>query len=239
MHWGNEFSVAGPLMRTIFLNSTLWLFFMLGAIKSLSLKKWSSKEDLIAISIILFCFLFTVKTPYRTYYLLIYPVMSIIAADSLFYYFKKHKVVLKFIILFSVLPQMAILFIQSGLPGTLKINEFAKGQILSAPIIHNNDQLKKIEYVLSLTDSNDLVYDGDIQFNIFRKDLDFFWYSVRKETGGLATIRKLKPYDYDIYNLIEVKNPKIISNYKIDVNHPLILENYKKTPFYEDLFIRK
>ena len=165
--------------------------------------------------------------------------MSIIATKSIFHYFKDHRSALKIIILFSVLPQMAILLMQSGLSGTLKYNEFAEGKLLATPIIHNKHQLKKIDYVLKMTNKNDFVYDGDIQFNVFRKDLDFFWYSVREETGGLATIQKLKPYEYNIYELIEEKRPKIISNYKLDINHPLILKYYKETSEYEDLYIRK
>ena len=239
MHWGNEFSVAGPLIRTILLNSILWLFFIIGTIDSLKRKKWGKKEDLIAICIILFCFLFSVKTPYRTYYLLMYPLMSIIATDSIFRYFKKHVITLRIIILFSLGPQLGILLMQSGLPGTLKYNEFAEGQILATPIIHNKYQLEKIDYVLSITDTNDLVYDGDIQFNLFRKDLDFFWYSIREKTGGLATFQKLKPYKYDIYELIEQKKPKVISNYKLDINNPLIFNNYKIDHLYDDLLIRK
>jgi hypothetical protein len=45
MHWGNEFSVAGPLMRTILLNTVFWLFFIIGAFDSLKVKKWSNKKD--------------------------------------------------------------------------------------------------------------------------------------------------------------------------------------------------
>tara|TARA_Y100001958_G_C20755854_1_gene238132 strand:- start:23 stop:520 length:498 start_codon:yes stop_codon:yes gene_type:complete len=165
--------------------------------------------------------------------------MSIIATDSIFRYFKKHVITLRIIILFSLVPQLGILLMQSGLPGTLKYNEFAEGQLLATPIIHNKFQLKKIEYVLSLTDTNDLVYDGDIQFNLFRRDLDFFWYSIREKTGGLATFQKLKPYKYDIYELIEQKKPKVISNYKLDINNPLILSKYKIDHLYDDLLIRK
>ena len=77
------------------------------------------------------------------------------------------------------------------MPGTLKYNEFAEGQILATPIIHNKYQLEKIDYVLSITDTNDLVYDGDIQFNLFRKDLDFLVFNKRKD-GWISNLSKTK-----------------------------------------------
>jgi hypothetical protein len=103
----------------------------------------------------------------------------------------------------------------------------------------NTHQVEKMEYVISNTNRSDYVYDGDIQFNIFRKDIDFFWYSVGPNTG-LETYESLYAYDYNIYELIDRFKPKIISNYYIDnMNHEIIKKQYHPSDKYEDIFVRK
>jgi hypothetical protein len=100
-------------------------------------------------------------------------------------------------------------------------------------------QLKKIGYVLSITDTEDLVYDGDIHFNVFREDIDFFWFNVQPYTHGLATYQTMTTYDYNIYELIDMFKPKVISDYYIENMHDgRIAKHYVQSDLYEDLFIR-
>jgi hypothetical protein len=103
----------------------------------------------------------------------------------------------------------------------------------------HNEQLEKIEWVLRNTNASDYVYDGDIYFNLYRKDIDYFWYSTEPAKGGLGTYQKLKPYSYDIYESISKFEPKIISNLFIeDMSNPIIQSNYNKSDKYPDLYIR-
>lgn len=102
----------------------------------------------------------------------------------------------------------------------------------------NHWQLARIEYVLEHTNASDYVYDGDITFNLFRKDIDFFWYSV-SERELLSKYKRLTGYRYDIYELIDKYEPKIISNYGIDdVHHPVIQNYYRKDPVHKNLYLR-
>ena len=104
----------------------------------------------------------------------------------------------------------------------------------------NFKQIEKINYVLNNSDVDDLVYDGDIRFNLFRKDVDFYYYSVRKVGGGLVTENKIRGYEYNIYDIISEKKPKIISSYMIDnLNHPTIKNNYIKSEKFDDLYLLK
>jgi hypothetical protein len=103
----------------------------------------------------------------------------------------------------------------------------------------NSIQLQRINYVLNHSDRSDYVYDGDIRFNLFRKDLHYFWFSVGRKKG-LSTFNKMTQnmYGYyDIYRLIELKKPIFISNYQLDKDNSIIKNNYKKTRF-KNLFIR-
>lgn len=100
-------------------------------------------------------------------------------------------------------------------------------------------QLSRINYVLSNTNDNDYVYDGSIVFNLYRKDLDFFWLRGHTEIPAHETYELLKPYNYDIYRAIYVNNPKIISHQHIDLNkYPWILERYRKSPEFNDLYLK-
>jgi hypothetical protein len=103
----------------------------------------------------------------------------------------------------------------------------------------NTMQLKKIDHVLSITDTEDFVYDGEVLFNVFREDIDFFWFNVKPHSGGLVTYQTMTRYDYDIYELIDTFKPKVISNYYIGNMHDSrIAKHYVQSEIYEDLFIR-
>jgi purine-cytosine permease-like protein len=99
-------------------------------------------------------------------------------------------------------------------------------------------QLDRVNYVLSMTKQGDKVYDGDIRFNIFRDDIDYFWYCVG-DNECLDSYRKITNYNYDIYELISAQKPKVISTFGIDnLDDPRIKNHYKTSEKYKDLLIR-
>jgi hypothetical protein len=96
----------------------------------------------------------------------------------------------------------------------------------------NQSQKRKIQYVLENTIDSDYVYDGDIQFNLFRKDLHYFWYSIRNQ--GLKTYNKIthgKFVDYDACRLIKSKKPRFISDFQLDLEGCGLAKMYKPTVF--------
>lgn len=100
------------------------------------------------------------------------------------------------------------------------------------------EQIEKINYVLSITDENDKVYDGDIFFNVFREDIDYLWFCV-KDTWCLPAIQKAADYDYDIYKLIAEQKPKVISTFGIkNLEDPRIKNYYRRSEEYKNLLIR-
>jgi hypothetical protein len=104
---------------------------------------------------------------------------------------------------------------------------------------NNAAQIEKINYVLSITGPEDFVYDGKVAFNLFRKDIDFFWFSVRPDKA-LATYQTMTQYNYDIYELIEKFRPKIISDCQIqNIRHEAVASHYIQSDKFENLFIRK
>lgn len=102
----------------------------------------------------------------------------------------------------------------------------------------NERQLAKVAYVLSVTGPDDLVYDGDAQFNIFRRDMDYFWFSVKPKTGNLTAYRLMREYPYDPYQLISEKQPKVVSDSFIRTKESVIAEHYTRSSVFKDLYIR-
>ena len=100
-------------------------------------------------------------------------------------------------------------------------------------------QIEKINYVLSITDEGDKVYDGDIQFNLFRDDIDYFWFCVSKNECMYA-YQKIAPYHYDAYESISALKPKVISTFNLsNLDDERIKNNYRPSGKYDDLMIRK
>ncbi|MFC2154981.1 ArnT family glycosyltransferase [Acidobacteriota bacterium] len=114
--------------------------------------------------------------------------------------------------------------------------------ILTAMIfLSNRSQVEKIKFVLNHTKGSEEVYDGDIQFNLFRKDLHYFWYGLKKNKE-FTTYKKfsgsnIKYADYNIYRLIREKKPAFISDTRLKITKGGLDKLYKKTAF-EGLYIR-
>jgi hypothetical protein len=102
----------------------------------------------------------------------------------------------------------------------------------------NRLQLGKISYVLSLTKDTDLVYDGANTFNLFRRDVHYFWYQL---ATGLPTYNEISNDrfgDYDICRIIRSKRPKVISDVMLDYEKCGLSALYDTTA-YPHLYVRR
>ncbi|MFI5323401.1 MAG: ArnT family glycosyltransferase [Thermodesulfobacteriota bacterium] len=99
-------------------------------------------------------------------------------------------------------------------------------------------QIDKIEYVLSITAEGDKVYDGNALFNVYRDDIDYFWFCV-SYPYCLFAYQRIADYPYNIYELIAKEKPKVISNTGINsFNDIRIKYKYRASDKYPDLYIR-
>lgn len=115
--------------------------------------------------------------------------------------------------------------------------------LLSSNKPNNVTQLAVVDYVVGVTAADDYVYDGNASYNLFRKDLDYFWFSVRDDEhrpGALMTYqREIGDYHYDIYELIARYKPKVIRLYQIDDhNAPVIRDNYTQSEEFKLIYLR-
>lgn len=216
MKYLNQFSPFGCLKIAFRENTMLWCFWVLGF---LFFAETPNQRRLRALSFGLFIFVFFVRSPYQQYYMMAMPFVAILSAHAINSIFRKNTKVLMVVLIMSIIMPSCILLCQAIKPS-------------------NRKQLEKINYVLSVTDEEDFIYDGDILFNVFRKDIDFFWLSVRPKFH-LETYQTITQYDYDIYELIDKYKPKVISNHYIkNMRDGRIGRHYVQSQGYKDLFIR-
>ncbi len=206
------FNSLGYAVRT---NTLLCVFYIWGLLK---FTKTASQIRLGWLSLGLLGTVFLVRAPYEQYFMIVIPLMAIVAANTIMSLFEEKPAWLVVMLVLSVVPGQCFL-----------VNGLKK---------NNTAQLEKINYVLAVTNPDDYVYDGSPNFNLFRKDLDFFWFSV-KPNRALATYQTMAEYDYDIYKLIDKFKPKVISGLCIDnMQMPVIADRYIQSDVHKDLFIR-
>jgi 4-amino-4-deoxy-L-arabinose transferase-like glycosyltransferase len=159
---------------------------------------------------------------WRQYFMLSVPAIAIIASFAIYSSFNSRLI--KFVVLIG-----AIYFPMTYMHNYAPFNMDKSQQ---------REQLDKIEYVLSMTDKDDKVYDGNVIFNVFRDDIDFFWFCL-ENPSCLAAYRKVEPYQYNVYDTVAARNPKVISDFGIySFNDIRIRNKYKKSDRYPDLYIR-
>jgi len=163
------------------------------------------------------------KNLWRHYFMLAAPPFAIIASYALYTIFKSKYA--KFVVIIGAI----------YIPMAIMHNH----ALFNMDNEEQSAQIDKINYVLSITDENDRVYDGNIFFNVFRDDIDYLWFCVR-ETWCLSAIRRAADYDYDIYEQISAQKPKVISTFRIkNLEDPRIKNHYRRSNEYENLLIRK
>jgi hypothetical protein len=103
---------------------------------------------------------------------------------------------------------------------------------------NRDKQLERVDYVFNNTTESDLVYDGNIRFNLFRLDLHYFWFSVEDKYPAQAYSRvsKDKYGDYNICDLIKSKHPLFISDYELDITTCGLRALYDPTA-YEGIYV--
>lgn len=193
----------------------MWALYFVGIVIMLRKRTF---DGIAFFSIGLLGFIFLTRSPFEQYYLMPLPFISIIAALNAHKIFERKQSLLTFFLIASAAGSIFVLC------DAWKSNKV---------------QLQKIDYVLSITGQDDLVYDGDANFNVFRRDISYFWFSVKPKTGVLTSYQLMRNYNYDVYGLIDELKPRVVSNSFIKTKNKVIYDNYIKSEAYGDLYLRK
>lgn len=166
-----------------------------------------------------------VKFAYFQYFIPTFPLMGLIAGHAVYSVFKeKHAMLVLF---------LTVLMVGPIIGATVNIAKL---------LLRTNEQHEHMKYILHHTQSGDYVYDGKSHFNLFRPDIDFFWFEARTDHSKSDLITLLKDLTgrtYDCYTAIEQYRPRLISNYYLDMNHPFIKNNYVPSLVFDDLYLYK
>jgi tetratricopeptide (TPR) repeat protein len=159
----------------------------------------------------------------RHYYSVLIPLIAIISSIAFTKYFKNYllKVILVIFVVFYPVINLA---------DTWK----------TRPLIND---LKRIKYTLSAVDPSQSVYDGygfrkKSFFNLFRKDINFLWFSSSAQNIEISSYEKLTNYYYDTLSSIKEKKPELIRNYRLDLNSSFLKSHYiHSLTLYKDYYI--
>ena len=212
----NFLGAFSPIKNMKLLLVTNFFLFVYAVIGLFLLKGYRQKEICFA-ALILYFSVFLVNVPNRQYYVTSIPFIAMIASNAIkkIHIFNKAEfLILIFLLLYPV--------------------KYFYNQINTADVMKYN--FKRINFVLDNTQYYDKVYDGSIDFNIFRDDVDYFWFSIRPN-GAAESYRKLRPREYDIYSIIEEQKPKIIYTKRLPFINEYIINHYSHTQ-YDGILIR-
>ncbi len=166
--------------------------------------------------------IFLAKMPFSQWFLPALPFVSMVAACSLLNLFKDIKarnICLTIFVLFC-----AGYLIRDAEEGNLKKNS-----------------ISNMEYVLSVSEPGEAFFfvgHKNIKINLFRKDVDFFWFCTEPKKC-LDTYQSFREYDYDPASLIKKHRPRIVfvhHDFEVD---DLDMKEYDKSPEYKRIYIRR
>jgi len=170
------------------------------------------------VGVVLLSSLLLVRVPFRQYYMMAIVLVCVATGYLL------ERVIVRFdlrgihtLILVIVLLSQPLLFL-------------APASVTSGL---KNWQLARVDFVLGNSADSDLVYDGNIQFNLYRPDPHYFWFSVG-ENKGLDTYNVITNgayADYDGCQLIKSKRPRFISDYGLDITSCGLRALYDETGY--------
>jgi len=189
---------------------------------------WSNnKRQFVLLSLLLpLTILSLYKNLWSHYFIMVIPTAAIVASYTI--YWLCNSKVIKFILIIASILSISMMHYYGDI---IRYGGFDNR--------YQTTQLAKIKYVLSITDADDKVYDGNIKFNLFREDIDYCWFCIDPNCC-LNIYREITGhYEYDIYELISSHKPKVISTYNIDnLNDKSIKDHYRRSEKYDDLLIR-
>ncbi len=164
--------------------------------------------------------LFLVRTPYRQYFMPIFPFMTVAVA--------------------------VLLTRRVRLTGWLGFGLFALVCLLPLTGMwreqspDNRAQLVRLAFVRDAVAADETVLDGTARQNLFRFDADYFWFHTVPRDGLLLVYRKLSDYRFSHAAIIARRKPRLIVTHHLDAELlPRLADCYAPAAAYDFLLLRK
>ena len=78
----------------------------------------------------------------------------------------------------------------------------------------NGEQREAMQYVIDNTSPNDYMYDGNTEVNVFRNDVDYFWFSP---DGKKAFVKMNPNYKDSLLENVNTLHPQFITDFRLNV----------------------
>ncbi len=159
---------------------------------------------------------FLVGSPYTQYFLLPSALLAVLGGGFLAEVLpalRKRRALVAVIAVFLILPPVISFGIRTA--------------------VGNRGQLEIIDAVVRGTAPADRVHDGQAEFNAFRRDLHYFWftYIVRRPEARLPARLQARRADFDEARLVRELRPAFTSDVGIDPSDPGFRALYGPTAF--------
>jgi hypothetical protein len=202
---GGGFTPQSNVLNTLRRNILVWAFYLPGIWLVMKRSHRSANRvRLVVLSFTLLASVLLASHPNPQYFMHSIPLITILAAVALTTFFSANpRRLLIIVVIGTVIPAFAI----------------AKKPFKSP----NTPQIERIRYALSITDKTDRVHDPDKYFNLFREDIDYFWFHITVK--GLC-------------DRIEKDRPVIIADRRLDPDCPYIKRDYRRSQKYGGMYIR-
>ncbi len=98
----------------------------------------------------------------------------------------------------------------------------------------NKDQMDLVDYVVRHTAPDDYVHDGNIDFNLFRRDLHYFWFSIasRKNLDVYNLVTGGRYADFHVCDLVAEKRPRVMTSNQVHWRNCGLNMIYRRDPRY-------
>jgi len=179
--------------------------------------KWGKRIPLILPATILVCGAapFLLGSPYAQYFLLPVALLSVLCGGFLAEALPRFRgrALVPIFVLFLALPPAVSFGIRA--------------------IVGNRAQIKLVGYVLRNTTPADCVYDGRAEFNVFRRDIHYFWFMeiFGRPEEKIPSRLQARRADFDPARLVTELHPAFISDVGLDPSSPEISAFYAPTKF--------
>ena len=194
------------LIQNVRLSTVLWAFFAAGLVFYLEGRR---ERELAFVTVALLASLWIMQRPWMYYSLPMLPLVALIAGAALGRAFEGRLHVAHALVLFGAAPGLYYLGVE--------------------PYRWNVHGLALIELGRTNTPPDGRVHDGQNLFNVFRRPLDYYWYSLG-ENGVMERFEKVRPRGYDLEALLEVHRPPVVATAELERVSPELAARYEPAP---------
>jgi hypothetical protein len=202
------------LMGNVRASTVLWVFFGLGL---LFFTRKRLELELALVALALLGSLWVMPRPWPYYALPAMPLMALVAGRALAGAFGEQRHLAAATLLLGAAPGLYYL--------------------LREPYPRMDHRLAMIELARSATPPGERVHDGDNQFNVFRRPLDYYWYSLGKD-GVMERYEKVAPRGYDLEGLFREHAPRVVATSELAKIDPAIAAHYAPSALDPSISLR-